>query len=182
MGNPHRTEPLVVGFAGYKGSGKTTIASAVTQHTRGTLASFGAYVRTKAPRGVDPVTLADLGAQLLATLGPEQLVRRTIEAAGWDGSGPLIVEGIRHVDVLDVLLTYSSQFRLIFIDTPEGVRQQRLQERDGLRASAIATLQSHSTEAGVESLRSRADLVVDASSEQGDGTARAVIRWIEEQT
>jgi dephospho-CoA kinase len=179
MGSRHRTDPLVVGLAGYKGSGKTTVASAVAQLVGGTVASFGAFVRTKAQGGEDAITLADFGAHLLATMGAGQLVRETIEATGWDGGSPLIIEGIRHTEVLDVLLTQFPQFHLVFVDAPGRVREDRLMKRDGLRASAIATLQAHSTEMGVEALRNRADLVVDASGELGQGAARVVFRWIE---
>src|SRR5258708_45006 len=101
MGSRHRTDPLVVGLAGYKGSGKTTVASAVAQLVGGTVASFGAFVRTKAQGGEDAISLADLGAHLLATMGAGQLVRETIEDTGWDGGSPLIIEGIRHTEVLD---------------------------------------------------------------------------------
>lgn len=179
MGNPDRAYPLVIGFAGYKGSGKTTVASAVAQHTEGLVASFGAYVRTKAPQDAAPIALADLGAQLLASIGPEHFVRETIAATAWDGSRTLIIEGIRHVSVLDILLRYFPQLRLVFIDAPNALRSQRLHDRDGLDESAIAKLHAHSTESGVEALRGRADLVLDASIANSDDLSRAVLHWLE---
>lgn len=182
MGNPDRARPVVIGFAGYKGSGKTTVASAVAQHTEGVVASFGAYVRTRAAPGADPIALADLGAQLLASLGPEHLVAETIAAAAWDGSRTLIIEGIRHVSVLDILLRIFPRLRLVFIDAPNALRSQRLHERDGLDENAIAKLHSHSTESGVEALRARADLVIDGSIANGDNLSRAVLDWLETLT
>ena len=179
MGNPDRAYPLVIGFAGYKGSGKTTVASGIAQHTDGIVASFGAYVRTKAPQDADPIALADRGAQLLASLGPERLVYETIAAAGWDGSRTLIIEGIRHVSVLDILLRRFPQLRLVFIDAPSDLRSQRLHDRDGLDRNAITKLHTHSTEFGVEALRGRADLVVDGSIANGDNLSRAVLHWLE---
>jgi dephospho-CoA kinase len=179
MGNPDRAYPLVIGSAGYKGSGKTTVASGIAQHTDGIVASFGAYVRTKAPQDTDPIALADLGARLLASLGPELLVHETIAEAEWDGSRTLIIEGIRHVSVLEVLLRRFPQFRFVFIDAPSALRSQRLHDRDGLDRNAIAELQTHSTESGVEALRGRADLVVDGSIAKSDNLSRVVLHWLE---
>lgn len=98
---------LVIALSGRTKAGKSTIAEALALRLHWPCASFGGYVRAEAHRTNRPddrESLQELGADLIARLGWEGFCRGTLAHAGLDGSSaPCIVEGVRHLDALDML-------------------------------------------------------------------------------
>lgn len=166
MGTPQQAEPLVIGLAGNKGSGKTTIAEALALRINATILSFGAYVRTKAAGTLDAVQLADLGARLLDAQGPRAFIDDAISTLAWDGHSPLIIEGIRHTRILDALLARFPHMKLAYVTAPNAIRDDRLKARDDLDLAAITALGRHSTETEVSALEARASWAVDGTDAQ----------------
>jgi dephospho-CoA kinase len=176
---------VVACFSGGIGSGKTTLASAVAERMGLKVASFGAFVRqTAGSRGIaeEREALQALGETLIAEMTFDGFCRAVLEAAGWNGAGSLVVEGIRHVAAFERIkrLVAPVPAKLFFVDVPRDVRQVRA---DGARPDQHADLakaDAHSTEKDVHgALREIADLVLDgrrdldALSEEIVGSLRA---------
>lgn len=161
--------PLVVCLSGRIGSGKTSV-SALLAHARGAAsASFGAYVRSVATaRGHDSThreTLQDLGAQMIADHGHEWLCREVIAAADWKGDRDLIVDGIRHVAVLEAIRKIVAPAEAVLVHLAldsESELRARADSR-GLAPDQRTRVERHSTELDVQqALPKLADLVLPA--------------------
>lgn len=179
MGDPQRATPVIIGLAGSKGSGKTTIAELLAQQINATVVSFGAYVRSKTTIVLNTVELADLGAQLLREKGPRTFIDEAIAATSWNGTKPLIIEGIRHIHILDALYERFPQLRLVYIHIPDEVRTRRLEARDAIDTATIRTLSGHSTESEVGDLKARAQFIVDGTD--ADRAAGLIARYVADE-
>jgi dephospho-CoA kinase len=100
-------KPIVICLSGRIGSGKTSMSAALARARGAASVSFGAYVRTAAAaRGLDSThreTLQNLGAKLIEDHGHDWFCREVLATASWDGDRDLVVDGIRHVAVLEVI-------------------------------------------------------------------------------
>ena len=159
---------VVISLAGRIGSGKTSVAVALAHRLGWPRVGFGDYVRSEATRrGLDPGSrevLQELGERLLrqdldgfcgAVLG--QAVRAS-------GSG-LIVDGVRHIAVLDALhrLLSPSPVRLIYLAASDEARQLRLAAAGRWEQDVMAKAEGHSTEADLKNaLPRRSEAVIDA--------------------
>lgn len=157
----------VVCFAGGIGSGKSAVSGRVATLLGWPRVGFGDYVRTVArERGLDEAreTLQEIGAELVAK-NLERFCQSVLKQAKRSTDESLVVDGIRHVEVLDAVRRLVSPARLvlIFIDVDLAVRKARLLE-EGINGVRLGELESHSTEIQVgDRLRNAADLVVDGS-------------------
>ncbi|WP_368563149.1 hypothetical protein [Pseudoxanthomonas sp. UTMC 1351] len=155
---------IVVCFSGRIGSGKTSVSRAVANKINGVWTGFGDLMRSEAiARLLDPDSrevLQDLGAQLIQEHGNTWLCEQVIARAKWDGAKPLIIDGVRHVSILDELrgLLGSHQVLLVHLDLRDGVERSR--DLDQISRSSA---EQHSTEQDViKSLPQRASLIVSA--------------------
>ena len=173
---------LIVAFAGTTASGKSTISTALAERLGWKRAGFGDYVRQIArERGVAQSieNLQDLGAELVAE-GAEQFCRGVLEAVNWRAGEPVVVDGVRHLEVLATLrgLTAPSKIVLVFVTVGNAERFARLKERGINDTSRLARIESHSAERQVRDvLRSAADLVVDGSDPL-DRTVATILGWL----
>ena len=95
---------------------------------------FGDYVRGEAKRrGIDEFleTLQAVGEGLVAR-GPETFCRAVLRQADWESGGPLVIDGIRHAEIVAALraVLAPTEFRLVYISVAEDVRKTRLLRRD----------------------------------------------------
>ena len=156
-------EPLVVGFAGRIGSGKSALSAEVAKVLGWPRASFGDYLRTLArTSGLDDSreVLQELGESLIEQ-GAEEFCRAVLTHYGWSAGEPLIIDGIRHVEVIHALrkLVAPLEVRVIFLDVDEKKRLERLEKFDDSISKKLASIESHPTEEQVrETLPSQADL------------------------
>lgn len=161
----------MLGVAGQLASGKTRIADALGTELGWRVAGFGSFVRAQASSrasGTDRASLQELGAQLLEEYGPAGLSRRVLMAGGWLPGQPVVVEGIRHMEVARALaeLVAPIEFRLIYLLMPEEVRLARAEARDGVAPKEVAGLERHSTEVQVpREIKDAADIIVDGTAE-----------------
>jgi dephospho-CoA kinase len=166
-------KPLVIGFAGRIGSGKSTISSCLAAALNWPRASFGEYVRTVArQRGLDESreTLQKLGESLINE-NAEKFCKSFLAQAKWKEGCPLIIEGIRHLEIVELLrkIMLPTEFKLIYITLDEQLRELRLHRRDAADFSHIQQIENHSTERdSKEALASIADLIVDGSKAHED--------------
>ena len=135
---------LLVCFSGKMGSGKTSTSIAVANALACGYASFGGYLRDLVVnRGGDPdcrQTLQDLG-QHLVQQDAESFCRNVLARADFVPGGDFVLDGVRHVQVLEHLdrIAAPSDVRLIFLKADTELRgkprrqtinrgQQRLRE------------------------------------------------------
>jgi dephospho-CoA kinase len=164
---------IVLGFTGRIGSGKTTISSMIAERLGWPRVGFGEYVRKIAwSRGLaeSREILQELGESLFSS-DPEQFCRAVLAQVSWKQGEPLIIDGIRHVAVVNQLrhLVSPARFQLIYVVLNESVREARLLERDRMDVELLPCIDSHSTERDVRSeLLNRADLIVDGSQSKDE--------------
>jgi cytidylate kinase len=156
---------LVVAFAGRIGAGKSSVSAAFAQELGWKFASFGAFVRrTATERGMDlsRESLQTVGAELEAK-DAAKFCRAVLDDAGWNAFEPAVVEGIRHVRILDTLKgqVAPQPVFLVYLEAPEELRRNRLQERGAQEAHCLERAETHSTERDVVTeLPQLADLVL----------------------
>jgi cytidylate kinase len=167
------TDATIVAFAGRIGAGKSSVAKALADNLVWKLASFGAFVRTVASsRGLSlsRESLQAVGEELEAT-DATALCRAVLDTASWQPGQPLVIEGIRHVRVLETLKTLVAPQPLVFVylEADEQQRRSRLRNRGTGEAERLDAVEAHPTEQDVLThLPKLADLVLssaDGSSE-----------------
>jgi dephospho-CoA kinase len=171
--------PCVIALSSRIGAGKSTIARAVSGRLGWPRVSFGDYVREAARnQGMQEsrTTLQEVGESLVKqdAAGFTKAVLLTVNF--WSG---VVVDGVRHMEILHALenLVAPLPVNLIFVETDEQVRIQRLTDR-GMTADEIKTADSHSTEVQVRGvLRQNAALRT-----RGDGdtskTVDMIVEWL----
>ncbi|HKQ09500.1 MAG TPA: metallophosphoesterase [Blastocatellia bacterium] len=160
-------DAVILGFAGKIGSGKSTLSSKVAEALGWPYVSFGDYVRSVArQRGLEESrrTLQEIGESLINE-GCDEFCRTVLGQADWIPGQSLIVDGLRHAEIVNVLrrIVFPSQLYIIYIEVTEGLRASRLSERNE-DAKQPGLIDSHSTEAQVQSvLPGISDLFVDGN-------------------
>lgn len=139
--------PLVIGIAGRIGSGKTAVAQCLALE-------FGfEYIRYSQVLAewfeinpADKASLQEIGEQVMTGEHQRELNRRLISRINREAK--TVVDGLRHpVDYESLASAYHDEFALVFIQTPEGIRFQRLQDRfasySEFKAADSRTVESH---------------------------------------
>lgn len=166
--SPSFMKPVVIGFSGKIGSGKTAISSGLARSMGCPRVSFGEYVRGVArQRGLveSREILQSVGESLL-TNDAEGFCRAVLAQANWERGLSLIIDGVRHRQVVDVLhrLVAPMRFVLVFIVADDQLRGSRLTARGGGASMSAEQIEAHSTEREVAwDLQALADIEVDAS-------------------
>ena len=155
-------------LAGKIGSGKTSVAVALAHRLGWPRVGFGDYVRLEATRReLDPGS-----REVLQKLG-ESLLRQDLDGfckavlgqTDRASDGGLIVDGVRHVAVLDALhrLVSPTPVRLIYLAGSDKARQLRLAAAGRWEQDVMTKAEGHSTEADILTVLPRkADVTVDA--------------------
>jgi dephospho-CoA kinase len=170
-------KPAVIGFSGRIASGKSAISKALAADIGCQRVSFGDYVRkVAAERGLGSTreVLQSLGEEL-ETADVSRFCRAVIDLAEWQSGSSLVIDGIRHVHVLESLrsLVEPTPLILVFVEADDSLRTSRLAERGEGEDVRLGSVESHSTERDVlEGLPQLADIRLSAE----DSTARAVAR------
>ena len=169
-------------FAGRIGSGKTDVSKAVAEALGSRWNSFGAALKKiAAARGL-PITrdnLQSLGEQMVAC-EPDDLCNRVLADAGPAGQQLVIIDGLRHRHICDVLkaLLAPQPVRVVYVEVCDEVRRERLRNRDALTDAELERLEKHSTEIQVATdIRGLADLIVDNSGPL-EGTVAMIVRQV----
>lgn len=169
-----------IAFSGLIKSGKTSLSEAVAKRLNWPRVSFGDQVRSvAASRGLDAND-----RNVLRAIG-ESLVERSLRdfctdvlaqsGTFWSPGRNILIDGVRHVEAIATLgiLTSPSIVKLVYVETPEEMRRERLPEN----WSTVAE-DRHSTEIQVGTLlRLRSDKIVDGSLDV-EINADDVVDWI----
>ena len=175
-------EPLVLGFAGKIGSGKSTVSVEVARALGWSRASFGDYLRTRAQSsGFDQSreVLQEMGASLVEKDASE-FCRAVLAHYKWNAGEPLVIDGIRHAEVISALrrLVAPLELRIVFLDVPDEQRLERLQKIDLAVAQNLKEVELHSTEQQVrEQLQQLADLRLSGEKPVPE-LVSTVVNWI----
>ena len=124
-------------------------------------------------------TLQEIGASLVEKDGDE-FCRCVLSQANWACGNPLVVDGIRHIDIANRLksIVSPSLFRLVAIILPQAARVARLKSRATYDSREQAIAETHSTENDVQQvLPCYADLVVDGTRGL-DELSLEIARWV----
>jgi len=149
-------EPVVIGFAGRIGSGKSTLSMEVAKMLGWPRASFGDYLRSVAKgSGLDESreVLQELGASLIEK-GVEDFCRAVLAHYKWSAGEPLVIDGIRHAEVVEALrkVVAPLEVRIVYVDVGDDKRLERLRRMDESMPGKFKEIESHSTEQQVKEL------------------------------
>jgi dephospho-CoA kinase len=156
----------VLALAGKQNSGKSTIGLSVAQKMNWPYASFGDYVRC-----ITQERALDDTRENWQLVG-EELVRTNMKgfceavlsrASGWKRGDALVIDGVRHVEVNELLkeLVAPSKYILTYIEVDEELRKSRLSAEGLGDEIEIEKIESHSTEKQVETiLLPAADVII----------------------
>jgi adenylylsulfate kinase-like enzyme len=172
---PRSTVTASVFLCGPIGAGKSTIAAHTATDLDLPLLAFGDVIRREAAsRELPPErgVLQDLGAQLHGQVGAIGLVDLLLER----NDRPCVVEGIRHVSVLQELRNRLPESITVFVDADPQTSQDRAQARLRTedRDTDIAAAQGHEVESETVQLRDLADLLIDTTTTTPDQAAQAI--------
>jgi dephospho-CoA kinase len=140
---------VAVAFAGRIGAGKSSVSAALASELKSKRASFGDYIRqVAASRGLNPTrdVLQTIGAELEATDATE-LCKAVLGSVDWRGGESIVIDGVRHVSVLEILRELVSPLPLFFVylDVEDSLRKTRLDHRPE-SAEEMSSIEAHSTE------------------------------------
>jgi hypothetical protein len=145
----------VVALSGRIGSGKSSLAAAVAEQLGAPCVSFGDYVRRVALNlALDPTereVLQDLGEFLVRY--PEPLCKKTLESVSYRPGHALVVDGLRHLEVIPPLraLVAPAELVLVHVVAPDSERERRARAGESVLGD-VHKLEKHSTEVQVLTL------------------------------
>jgi hypothetical protein len=171
----------IIALAGPTKSGKTTLAKRLATSLAVPYGSFGDQVRKEAlRRGLTECSKAQLQVlrcEMVQT-DTRSFCQAVLNDAGYSSEHGLVLDGIRHVDVLAMIrvLVGDQPVELVYLDSSAAGRAkgsleetQRLQEID-----------SHPVERDAPKLKSVADLVLD-TSEDADRAFETLLEWVKQR-
>lgn len=178
-------KPAILTFSGPIASGKSALSNKLAQTFHWSRVSFGDYVRAIANARRMPKTrevLQAIGTELV-TSDLEGFCNAVLEQASWQHGQPLIIDGIRHIEVLKTLqkLVAPMKLFLVFITIDEVIQANRLIEREPNELLALQALELDATEQQVGAyLKDTADFVVDGSRSVEEAS-QDIADWLQVQ-
>ncbi len=172
-----RSDRLVIGISGRIGSGKTSVGMYLSsRHGFQYLRYSQILSEWKASDTEVKGHLQEVGWKVMSGGLQTELNRQLITQI--KPARDVAVDGLRHpIDCETLKNTFTSAFHLMYIDSPAEARYDRLRSR-GRYASfqAFATADSHPVEQQIETLRQRADFVI-----QDEGSLEDLYRIVDER-
>ena len=157
---------LAVVVCGPIASGKSTAISYLTSEFDFKVVAFGRYVRAISEQTGGSGTreaLQDLGDSLLKSNGAEGLLKATLEHARIEGHDSVIVDGVRHSEVLTAIRRSCETTVAIYLHASQEERHRRYNDRQSSEISFVEFLDidSHPVELGVVNLKGICELEID---------------------
>ena len=155
-------------ICGKMGSGKSTVAAFLASKLSVQVVSFGKYIRHIAKRSGRPTTrsfLQELGDSLYQKKGASGLLQGALEVAGIDQGETVVIDGVRHAEVLAEIRRRAGKSIAVYLDADQKERYQRRrsQAADALSPEEFQVLECHAVEAEISDLGRLCDFVIDAS-------------------
>lgn len=147
--------------------GKTSLGEELSRRLGCSFTSFGDYVRFMAQSESSGVTpsrrvLQDLGQRLVED-DPRAFCSAVLDRSTGGTSGPLVIDGLRHLRLLQLLreLLPDRDLNLIFVESCPDARRKRWEGHPS--DEEIATVDAHPVENDLSQLRQKSDLIVDTT-------------------
>lgn len=170
----------VLAFSGGIASGKSALSTGIAAVAGWPRVSFGDYVRqVTQTRGLEGNRKNwQAVGEMLIREDVDEFCRAVLAQARWKAGGDLVIDGVRHVEVLEALksLLLPSRIYLVYVDVDEPSRDLRLRSMTSCGES-LAELEQHSTEIAVRTALPRlAHLIVDGTRPMND-LVTEITRW-----
>jgi hypothetical protein len=171
----------VFAISGSPRVGKTSLGEEMSRRFGFSFTSFGDYVRfiaqsVSSGSELNRRALQDLGQQLVEG-DPRAFCSAVLERSRGADSGPLVIDGLRHVRLLPILrgLLPDRDFKLIFVESRSDARSKRWEGSPS--EEEIALIDAHPVENDLGQLRQLADLIVDTTAGFEPGLT-LLLTWI----
>lgn len=174
--------PAALAFSGSIASGKSTLSEEVAGVLQWSRVSFGDYVRSVAHQrelAESREILQAIGADLVER-DVEGFCRAVLAQASWQPGQPIVIDGIRHTEVLDNLrqIVAPMELFLIFVTVDEVTRSARLLEREATSLEKRQYLEQDSTERQVKfDLAQLSDFIIDNRHSLKE-SVRQIVDWL----
>ncbi len=142
-------KPVVIGVSGRVASGKSSIVAVLAERLGVPQVAFGDYIRHVASfLGLDAndrLILQDIGGFLVRY--PNSFCKNLLQFANYEHGSSLIVDGIRHVEVIEELrrLVAPVQIFHVHVDASEETIKERL-KKGRSNVENLQDIERHETE------------------------------------
>lgn len=158
----------VLALAGKINSGKSTIGSFYSKFYDCPYVSFGEYVRyITRQRGLTDIreNWQKVGEELFET-DANLFCRAVLAQADWKPGQALVIDGIRHAKISELLreIVAPARYILTVVEVDEQIRKERLHREGVAQNDLIERIESHSTESQVKTILPQiADFIIDGN-------------------
>lgn len=156
----------VLVLVGRIASGKTSVGNLIASRLPdvGVVSVSSSLAQLAQDRGVDTSSRRELQRFGLDIIEREPSVLARAIARAAPPKGVVVIDGLRSSAVLTLLTdSVDGDMRCVYLEAPGVVRKARYEARGGAEEAPFEQVDSHSIEAHVDTMRSLADVVVDAS-------------------
>ncbi len=169
---------VILCFAGRRKSGKTTLSTKISNNEGWRRLSFGDYIRKQAEEKPEYESLSDdekagylqnLGNELINNEGYEKFCQNFLEFNNWDHNENLVIDGVRHKEIIQKLMKFSLKVFMIFIQVDDEEIHRRILEEDGTEEDFQHYIETeqHPTESQViKTLKLYADKILDGNKNE----------------
>lgn len=152
----------VLGTSAPMGAGSSDVIRRAAESLNVRYASFGKYVSKEADKrglAISRETLQDLG-QSLVDSDVQGFCSNVLQECGWQSGTPLVIDGVRHLRVLDALKTIVEpcKFAPVFLNI--GSHDTRWTKTELPHTKPLDQLAKHPTEHELAALRERAGVII----------------------
>lgn len=182
ISTPSNTSSIIC-FSGRIGSGKTSISKGLADVLNLKWVSFGGYVHKVAKEQglIESREVLQKIGQRLVHDNPAEFCENVLREANWIQGQSLIIDGIRHVQILNALksLIKPGKLYLVFIDADSSTLKRRYNKRSMNQRLSLEKIEEHDTEKDViNSLPEIADLRIDGNRDK-DELIKDVASWVQ---
>jgi hypothetical protein len=170
----------VIAVAGKTGANTSAVVRWMRLYPGVCVVSFGEFLRQQNTRGAD---LQDFGQHFVEKYGPAAIVEGTLEGKIDQQCASLIIDGLRHVKVWDVITNHFPKSTLLCVDPPDTVLIQSLTESGGIEAAEARKRIQHPVETGFKRLVDRADYVTRGNTivESEEHAVRGLVALVDQE-
>ena len=156
----------IIGIGGKICSGKSFVAAIISKQYGFPVASFGSYLRFychEKKLSDDRENLQDLGEKFVKEK-PRQFLLDVIHHFIGDSSS-IIIEGIRHKIILDLIKDVTKKSILIFVEADARTRYERYKQRETeeINFEEFIVLDNHPVEKEIEDMKPLYDYTIPAT-------------------